>query len=185
MRCLYKLTAACLGAALLSSCAGGNNVSTMPTSGSSLRSSGTAQYKLLYSFQGYPNDGSWPYAGVVLVGNKLYGTANKGGNGCPASGPGSQCGVVFAIDSSTGSERVIHNFQGRTDGNRDSANPRGGLVYYQGNFYGTTNGGGSPYTSGEGSVYYYGTIYEITKYGSEHVLYNFKGARMASTQTRR
>lgn len=170
---IYRLAGACFSAALLSSCIGGTSFS--PTSGLSQQNgTSSAQYKLLYRFQGDP-DGSWPYAGVVLIGNKLYGTTSRGGDGCPASGPGSQCGIVFAVNSSTGSEKVVYNFEGRTGGNQDSANPRGGLVYYRGNFYGTTNGGGSPYTSGSGSVYHYGTVYNVTKYGSEHVLYSFKG----------
>ena len=175
MKMFCKLSGVCFGIALLSACAGGNNFASAPTSTVAHPLTGSGQYKLLYRFQGSPNDGSWPYAGVVARGNELYGTTSKGGNGCPLTGRGSQCGTVFVVDGSTGAEAVLYNFLGRTNGAHDAANPRGGLVYYKGKFYGTTNGGGPGYASGSGSLYYYGTIYEVTRKGTEHVLYNFKG----------
>ncbi|HEY2475601.1 MAG TPA: choice-of-anchor tandem repeat GloVer-containing protein, partial [Candidatus Cybelea sp.] len=59
--------------------------------------------KVLYEFKGRydPKDGSTPFAGLTLVGNKLYGTTRYGGTG--------GVGVVFSITSS-GKESILHTF---------------------------------------------------------------------------
>jgi len=35
----------------------------------------------LHIFAGYPSDGAYPYPGLILLGNTLYGTASRGGSG--------------------------------------------------------------------------------------------------------
>lgn len=86
---------------------------------------------VLYNFQGYPNDGSFPYGGLVRdsAGN-LYGTTTYGGS--------TDNGIVFKLDTSN-HETVLYSFKGTTDG----AVPRAGLILgSSGNLYGTTYNGG-------------------------------------------
>ena len=64
-------------------------------------------------------DGGYPYSGLVLSGNTLYGTTVTGGSGSCQRG----CGVVFALNIN---ERIItglHKFLGP-----DGAVPYAGLV---------------------------------------------------------
>jgi uncharacterized repeat protein (TIGR03803 family) len=60
----------------------------------------------------------------------LYGTASSGGS--------DGLGVVFSL-SPSGSELVLHNFAGGSDG----AKPFSGLIDLNGTLYGTTLEGGS------------------------------------------
>ena len=86
---------------------------------------------VLHSLTGYPTDGAFPYAGVVLdTAGNVYGTATYGGE--------SDNGVVFKLDT-TGTETMVYSFPGGADG----AVPRGGLVLDSSdNLYGTTYDGG-------------------------------------------
>ena len=102
--------------------------------------------KVIYSFQGYPNDGLWPSAGLVFGRNgHLYGTTWYGGN--------HDRGSVFEMTpNANGSwrERLIHSFQGPPDGEE----PQASLVLDQGgNLYGTTQFGGDPSGSEAGVVF--------------------------------
>jgi len=83
-----------------------------------------------------------PLAGLIEVNGVLYGTTYRGG--------ASNDGTVFSITTS-GTESVIYNFKGFTDG----INPYGTLSTLGANnctLYGTTNEGG----------YGFGTVYELT-----------------------
>lgn len=116
---------------------------------------------VLHSFAGGSSDGMHPYAGVVAIGNTLYG-ATKGGGGTGCGGTG--CGVVFSYNLTTGTESVVHAFSGP-----DGANPLASLVYAGGTLYGTTVSGGIGVS---GSTY--GTIYAINPItGAETVLHSF------------
>jgi uncharacterized repeat protein (TIGR03803 family) len=90
---------------------------------------------------GVNRDGASPYAGLILSGNTLYGTAQNGGR--------SGNGTVFAIKTNGTGFTNLHNFTataGSTGGygaNRDGANPMGGLILSSSTLYGTTVGGGS------------------------------------------
>ncbi len=66
--------------------------------------------------------------------------------------------------SSSGTETVLHSFEGGTDG----AYPEAGLIAdSSGNLYGTTrNAGGAPG---------YGTVFKLSPGGTETVLYSFTG----------
>jgi uncharacterized repeat protein (TIGR03803 family) len=108
----------------------------------------------LYSFKGGA-DGQEPWAGVIMVGNELYGTTLKGG----AAG----VGTVFAVDANTGRGKLLHSFGAGTDG----ASPYAGLTYEGGVLWGTTYGGG---TGGVGTVF---TVNPAT--GVEKVVYSFGG----------
>jgi uncharacterized repeat protein (TIGR03803 family) len=90
----------------------------------------------LHSFTAtYPSqtnsDGVLPYAGLVLSGNTLYGTAIDGGT--------SGLGTVFAVNTDGTGFTNLHTFTGRSDG----AFPYGGLNLSGNTLYGTTFRGGS------------------------------------------
>ena len=97
-----------------------------------------------------------PYAGLLNVNGKFYGTTNQGGpNICGAV----SCGRVFSM-TQNGAQATLHNFDG-TDGDFPYAN----LVDVAGTLYGTTGGGG---TNG------WGTIFSIAPNGRNfHSLYSF------------
>jgi uncharacterized repeat protein (TIGR03803 family) len=99
----------------------------------------TGKEKVVYSFQG-GNDGEAPFAGLIYVGGKLYGTTAYGGGPLGA-------GTVFSIDLATSHETVVHAFQGAP---ADGYYPIAGLISVGGMLYGTTDGGG---TYGAGTVF--------------------------------
>ena len=108
----------------------------------------------LYNFAGPTSDGGYPY-GVLVRDTKgnLYGTTYYGGS--------SSAGTVFVV-SKTGTETILYNFTGASDGGY----PFTGLVRdAKGNLYGTTSSGGA---SG------YGTVFKVAK-GVETVLWSFTG----------
>jgi len=112
---------------------------------------------VLHAFQGSPNDGVRPWAGLVDVVGTLYGTTEYGG--------ANNAGTVFKI-TTAGAEKVLHSFGNGNDG----AYPYAGLINVGGTLYGTTTYGGS------GSCTYgCGTVFKITTKGVETVLYSFKG----------
>jgi uncharacterized repeat protein (TIGR03803 family) len=111
----------------------------------------TGKEKVLYSFQG-SEDGVQPVAGMIQVGDKLYGTTSGGGEG---SGCEEGCGTVFSFDMKTGREKVLHAF---SDNGTDGAIPDASLVNVNGILYGTTvYGGTGTCTSGAGC----GTVFAI------------------------
>lgn len=128
-------------------------------------SSGKWTESVIHTFTGAA-DGAKPYASVLIMGPKIFGTALYGGNTgapCPPGG----CGVVFELAKSGGvwNETVIHTFTGGADGD----NPISALTADRaGNLYGTAAGG----------THSSGLIYKLTrgKTGwTEHVLYNLTG----------
>jgi uncharacterized repeat protein (TIGR03803 family) len=146
------------------------------TCGSAL---GQTQYKVLWTFQGSPNDGARPAANLVMdsAGN-LYGTTRLGGSGTMASG------VVFELlpqGNGTWTETILHNFCTRVVNGfcADGAYPQAGLILDRaGNLYGTTEGGGSGFEcfSGLGGC---GTVFKLSPPSSpggtwsERTLYGF------------
>jgi uncharacterized repeat protein (TIGR03803 family) len=113
--------------------------------------------KVLHRFAG-GTDGANPYAGLINVNGKLYGTTYYGGSNsqCPSG-----CGIVYSTTAS-GSEKVLHSFAGGTDG----ANPYAGLINVNGTLYGTTFYGGAHNA---------GTVFSVTlPSGTEKVIYAFQ-----------
>lgn len=111
---------------------------------------------VLHKFHG-GSDGALPYSLLVFdsAGN-MYGTTFKGG--APPIGPG----VIFEV-SSTGKERVVHVFNGGSEG----GGPQAGLVIDSaGNLYGTAEVGGA---SG------WGTVFKFTPHRKFITLYAFMG----------
>jgi uncharacterized repeat protein (TIGR03803 family) len=87
----------------------------------------------------YPNSGGAnPYAGVILSGNTLYGTAEVGGS--------SGAGTVFAINTDGTGFTNLYAFSGGSDGGY----PEAGLVLSGSTLYGTTYADG---TSADGTVF--------------------------------
>jgi uncharacterized repeat protein (TIGR03803 family) len=102
----------------------------------------------LHTFTGSP-DGGVPEAGLVLMGNALYGTTFNGGTGSTC-GPfgGMPCGTVFKL--TIAEETVVYSFAGTPD----AALPESSLILDKsGNLYGTGLGGGPVG---------FGAVFEIT-----------------------
>jgi uncharacterized repeat protein (TIGR03803 family) len=128
----------------------------------SLSTSG--KQKVLHSF-GKGTDGHYPAANLIDVDGTLYGTTESGGKyGDKGSEAGD--GTVFSITTS-GIEKVLHNFGKGTDGKYPAAN----LIDVDGTLYGTTESGGAydHSTSESGD----GTVFSITTSGTEKILHNF------------
>jgi uncharacterized repeat protein (TIGR03803 family) len=125
---------------------------------------------LVYSFRGGKNDGAHPFAGLIEVSGKLYGTTIGGGKHktdlCKVQGgsPDGSCGTVYSIDLTTGQESMLHSFGAENDG----ASPYSGLINVSGTLYGTTVLGGNASNCG--------TVYRISLTGDEHPLYSFSGS---------
>jgi uncharacterized repeat protein (TIGR03803 family) len=108
----------------------------------------------MHNFAGRPTDAAYPFAGLILSGNTLYGTTE--GGGFHYGGGGS----VFAINTDGTGYRILHYFA-YTDG----ATPEGGLVLSGNVLYGTTEAAGLTPS---------GTIFAINTDGTGFTtLYNF------------
>ena len=134
---------------------------------------GQAQYKVLWSFSGTPNDGSEPLSSLIFdrSGN-LYGTTEGGG--------ANMNGAIFKLspnDDGVWTETILYSFCTLT-ACVDGAVPTAGLVFDSaGNLYGTTLGGGAySCQSGIGGC---GTVFELSPTSdpggswTETVLYSF------------
>jgi uncharacterized repeat protein (TIGR03803 family) len=88
------------------------------------------------------SDGESVYAGLVLSGNTLYGTACNGGtNGT---------GTIFAVNTDGTGFRLVHTFSQNYGTNTDGVNPSGGLILSGNTLYGTAGDGGF---NGVGTVF--------------------------------
>jgi uncharacterized repeat protein (TIGR03803 family) len=115
--------------------------------------------KTLYAFRYAPSskDGAFPAAGLVELRGKLYGTTIGGGRHAD--------GTVFAVDASSGDERVVHAFS-CCKTNTDGQFPVADLIVVNDILFGTTRNGG---VSGAG------TVFEVRLSGAETVLHDFGG----------
>ena len=75
------------------------------------------------------SDGANPYAGLILSGNTLYGTANGGGS--------SGNGTVFAVNTNGTGFTNLHSFTAYLVNNSDGAYPEAGLILSGNTLYGT------------------------------------------------
>jgi uncharacterized repeat protein (TIGR03803 family) len=99
----------------------------------------------LHSFTALPvpgystnSDGRHPYAGLILSGNTLYGTASEGGT--------AGYGTVFAVNADGTGFTTLYSF---TDGG-DGAFPNAGLILSSNALYGTAELGGN---SAKGTIF--------------------------------
>src|ERR1039457_1227975 len=99
------------------------------------------------------SDGAYPYAGLILSGTTLYGTAVRGGS--------SSYGTVFAVHTNGTGFTNLHSFTAPSATspytNSDGADPFAGLILSGNTLYGTATYGGS---SG------YGTVFAINTNGT-------------------
>jgi uncharacterized repeat protein (TIGR03803 family) len=92
------------------------------------------------------SDGANPYAGVVLSGNVVYGTAEHGG------GPG--YGTLFSVGTDGKNFTTLYSFTDAAyDTNIDGSIPRANLILSGSTLYGATSGGGATY---------YGTAFALS-----------------------
>ncbi|MBV9718941.1 MAG: hypothetical protein JOZ77_06455 [Candidatus Eremiobacteraeota bacterium] len=110
----------------------------------------TGTERVLHSFAGAP-DGALPYAPLLALGGKLYGTTEDGGSSDqPCIGHGIVgCGVVFSITTS-GQSSVLYRFKGHLDG----GSPWSSVISAEDGLYGTTLSGGNHDN---------GTLFEIAR----------------------
>lgn len=111
----------------------------------------SGKYRILHQFAPAKGDGGTPSAGLIAIGDTLYGTTQVGGS--------HGAGTVFSITPG-GTEKVLYSFFGGNDGQT----PYAGLTSVKGTLYGTTAFGG---THG------YGTAFTISLGGSEQIVHNF------------
>jgi uncharacterized repeat protein (TIGR03803 family) len=109
---------------------------------------------------GTNNDGIWPFGGLILSGNTLYGTADSGG--------GSGDGTVFAVNTDGSGFTTLHSFVGS-----DGYLPQDPLILSGNTLYGTT-----PQGYGPG----YGTVFAVNTDGSGFTnLYSFTNGSDGAT----
>jgi uncharacterized repeat protein (TIGR03803 family) len=108
-------------------------------------------FRVLHSFTPFADpsqtngDGAAPYAGLILSGNSLYGTAYYGGS--------SRAGTVFAVNTDGTGFATLHSFTAAPAPyytNSDGALPQAALLLADNTLYGTASSGGS---SGNGTVF--------------------------------
>jgi uncharacterized repeat protein (TIGR03803 family) len=108
------------------------------------------------------SDGAYPYAGLILSGNTLYGTAQNGGS--------SDRGTVFAVNTDGSDFKTLHSFTALDPPyftNSDGLAPDAGLILLGNTLYGTAQGGGSSHG---------GTVFAVNTDGADFTnLYNFTG----------
>jgi uncharacterized repeat protein (TIGR03803 family) len=96
------------------------------------------------------SDGSAPFAGLIISGKMLYGTAAHGG-GTTGSG------TVFKININGTGFTNLHSFTGSLGGSVAGGNPYAALAISGNTLYGTTTGYGNPF---------HGTIFSVNTDGT-------------------
>ena len=109
-------------------------------------------YTVLHNFtgDGLHSDGASPLGSLALAGSVLYGMTPVGGI-VPPSGPASNGGTVFRINTDGTGFQVLHGFTGsQLAGGNDGAAPYGAVTVSGTTIYGMTRFGG---TSAHGTVF--------------------------------
>ena len=115
------------------------------------------------SIDKYTNsDGAYPWAGLTLSGNTLYGTAYQGGT--------HGYGTVFALTTNGTGFTNLYNFTGGSDG----AYPQAKLILSGNTLYGTANWGGTNWD---------GTVFAVNTDGASFTnLHSFTGTSGEGSQ---
>ncbi len=165
-----EVIAGAAGALALAACSLAAPFSTTPFSapnGVQLPAEGNAaiRYRVLYDFgqNGKVDDGRTPLAGLVALGDMLYGTTAYGGATTGACSIG--CGTLFRV-SRAGGELVLHRFKGS-----DGAVPLSEMLVVDRTLYGTTSAGGGGRACAGGC----GTVFASDVSGKARVLHRFGG----------
>jgi len=131
-----------------------------------VNTSGTG-FTNLYTFTG-GSDGGNPFAGLILSGSTLYGTAEFGGS--------SGRGTMFAINTNGMGFTNLYSFTAApypNFTNSDGGNPFGGLILSGNTLYGTAAYAGS---------LAYGTVFKVNTDGTGFTnLYSFTGGNDGAT----
>jgi len=128
---------------------------------------------VLYSFHGYPTDGTGPSGTLLFANGRVYGVTGAGGKYCFEE---RGCGTVYELSpTSSGewSEKLLYEFcsTGNPKTCADGATPYAGLIMDpSGNLYGTATAGG---TAGIGVVFRLSPPLEQGGSWTETVLWNF------------
>jgi uncharacterized repeat protein (TIGR03803 family) len=133
--------------------------------------SGTYTANLVYAFGDHPNDGGYPYSGLIRdATGVLYGTTFLGGPQNKGTA------IMLAPSGTTYAESVIYGFTGsRISGSF----PFAGLAFGKGGtLYGTTLGGG---THGLGTAFALIPGHRVSKLYTEVLLHSFAGGRDGAT----
>jgi uncharacterized repeat protein (TIGR03803 family) len=126
----------------------------------------------LYCYCLINSEGAYPYAGLILSGNTLYGTANQGGS--------SGQGTVFSVNTDGTGFTNLHSFTVPSapypvylgGSNSDGANPQEELVLSGNTLYGTAHFGGR---------FGYGTVFSVNTDGTGFTnLHSFTGTNGAN-----
>jgi uncharacterized repeat protein (TIGR03803 family) len=127
-----------------------------------------AAFRDVHDFGGSP-DAAFPLGGLIFGPGVAYGTSVEGGS--------DKDGTVFAVDTASGRERVLHSFGGSAASPPDGRLPIGGLVMLDGQLYGTTRfGGAGVSTTDPDCAQGCGTVFRVdAKTGAEAVIYSFTG----------
>jgi uncharacterized repeat protein (TIGR03803 family) len=134
------------------------------TGGTVFKTDTSGNLTTLYSFTYGGTDGYFPNPGTLAfdAAGNIYGTTQYGGTGTVCS---RNCGTVFEV-TPTGSESILYNFQGGTDG----GHPTTGVVLDSaGNSYGTT------YQYGDQDCAC-GVAFKVDGQGNETVLHSWTGS---------
>jgi uncharacterized repeat protein (TIGR03803 family) len=132
-------------------------------SGTVFKLAASGNFTVLHNFAGYPNDGAYSLAGLVIdASNNLYGTTSSGGAYAD--------GMIFKLDTAGTTYAALYNFSGL-----DGTCPYSRLILgTSGSLYGTTSYGGS-----QGN----GTVFKLDTSGNNFaVLDNFSGGNGANPQ---
>jgi uncharacterized repeat protein (TIGR03803 family) len=91
----------------------------------------TGHYTVIHEFAGGTSDGAVPLAGLVILGQTLYGTASTGGSAA--------AGTLYSLDIKSGAYNTLYNFSATGPVGAAPA----GLVEVNGLIYGTVTAGGA------------------------------------------
>ena len=120
----------------------------------SIHADGT-NFQILHTFVGGTSDGTNPWGGLTLAGNKLFGTAESGG--------ASNFGIIYSINPDGTGFQIVHSFGGGLSG----VDPVSSLIVSGSTIYGATLQGGN-------SIW--GTVYSMSTDGTNfQILHSFSG----------